>query len=671
LDGKITAIIGASGSGKSTLLYKAGLISAGKHSYCFDGMELNLDKDKELSQLRKTKIGYIFQDNNLIETLSIKENIRLAATIAGNKITDEDIQNYLNYVELRTVNGSCYPKQLSGGEQQRAAIACVLAKQPDLIIADEPTSSLDAGNSEAIINIFAKIAHNENKKIIIATHNEKIYNQADVIYEIRNKQINLIKGKEHFSSPELEHNPILNDLNKLHLPFYMKYAKQTGRKGRLQRRIMVALCATAIAFSSVVYNFGDAFILKQQQFMNLISDREVLVVNVTAPLNSVLDVDEHLSITSGEADAFSQISNVDIVYPYFEFRSAGYDGINDAGVTEARILVTRNDIQQEYNFSADDDHLMDNFCLVPYFPEQTIEKRVKDKSSNSTSGYYISAQLAHLLHIDNLEQDVTLTLTACVPTAQHVTTMQVGEQGGQYDIDIDLSKLTDFEIQIAGILDDGYTNRYSNSGNNVIFGPYANLHEIMEETQADCFKEIALGCKEWAPSAYVVFSKHYTDVEIVRDKVKSINPNFKTASEYQDVKAMNSMIGNIKRGAFSGSLIVLTVILLLMAIIHMNHVLGRKYEIALLKANGLTRRELFMLIMAESVRYVFWVTVISSSISVVLIPAVNFLFADTLVSTNLSVLAINLLVALVSVCIPTLISVITINKYRPDVILRN
>lgn len=669
----MTAIIGESGSGKSTLLYKAGLISAGQHSYSFDGSRLDLDNDEELSQLRKTKIGYIFQDNNLIDALSLKENIRLAATISGSNLTDGDIRNYLNYVGLRAISENSYPRQLSGGEQQRAAIASILAKGPDLIIADEPTSSLDEANSEAIMSIFKRIAHEDGKKIINATHNEKIYNQADVIYAIRDKKTTLIKGSEHFFGSLPKANArIAKPQHKLKMGFYMEYAKQIARKGRVQRRIMLALCATAIAFSSVVYNFGDAFIARQQQFMNTISDREVLVVNMTAPLNLVLDVEENLSIKPADAAAISQVSNVDRVYPYFEFRSAGYDGVNDNRVTDARITVSIKGQPQEYVFyEADGDHDMDKFCMIPYFPEQSIEKRAKSKSSQSEGGYYISSQLAHLLNIEDLDQDVRLHFTACVPVALYETSMQVGEDEGQYNIDIDLSKLTEFEFDVAGILDESYTNRYSNSGNNVIYAPYADMVATMEGVQATYSPNIVQSNKEWSPSAYIVFSKHYSGVKIARDKLASINPNFKTASEYQDVDAMNSMIYSIKKGALLAAFIVLTVILLLMAIIHMNGVLGRKYEIALLKANGLNRRELNKLIMAESLRYVFWVSIVSSFISMVLITAVNFVFDAPLIKASPSVLAINLFVALISVCIPTLISVIFINKYRPDMILRN
>jgi ABC-type lipoprotein export system ATPase subunit/ABC-type lipoprotein release transport system permease subunit len=677
LDGKITAIIGESGSGKSTLLYKAGLISAGQYTYSFDGTTLDLNNDAELSQLRKTKIGYIFQDNNLIETLSLKENICLAATIAGYDVTDEDIRKYLIYVGLNNVNENSYPRQLSGGEQQRAAIASVLAKKPDLIIADEPTSSLDEGNAEAIMQIFQRLAHEDGKKVIIATHNGKVYNQADVIYAIRDKKINLIKGQEQFASsqPGHETNTFLsNSSPKLKMPFYLQYAKRVARKGRVQRRIMLALCATAIAFSSAVYNFGDAFVARQEQFMNIISDREVLAVNMTAPFYPALDMEENLAITPTEAEAIYKISNVDEVYPYFEFTSVDYDVINRAAALDASISVTINGQRQEYVFDeSGNDPFMDRFSLIPYFPEQNITKRVKYKSNNSDGGYYISAQLAHVLHIPDLENDVTLHLTAFVPVALYDTIMNAWEQEQRipYSIDLDLSEMTEFEFKVAGILDDSCINRYSDSGDNLIYAPYADMKATMEGTQANYAADVVSTHKEWSPSAYVVFSKSYSDVEIVRGKLASINPNFEVISEYQDVEAMNTMINNLKSGALTIVLIVLTIILLLMAIIHMNSVLGRKYEIALLKANGLTRRELFRLIMVESFRYISWVTIIASIISMVLIAAVNFVFDMTLTKASPNVLVINLLVALISVCIPTIISVVTINKYRPDAILRN
>ena len=194
LDGKITSIIGESGCGKSSLLYLVGLISANhNYTYSFDGQSLNLGDDKETSLLRKKKIGYIFQENSLIENLTIQENFKTITSLAGIRITNEEIYEYLKYVQL-DISSKCYPRQLSSGERQRVAIACVLSKQPDLIIADEPTSTLDCMNSDLIMKTFKKIAYENNKKIIIATHNEKVFKQTDIIYEISNQTIMLQKG---------------------------------------------------------------------------------------------------------------------------------------------------------------------------------------------------------------------------------------------------------------------------------------------------------------------------------------------------------------------------------------------------------------------------------------------------------------------------------------------
>ena len=165
-DSSITAITGKSGSGKTSLLYLLGLISSNSsYEYTFDGNVIDLNSDSQISQFRKSKISYIFQDNTLIDSLSVKENIDLVSRIAGRPATDAEIEAYLRFVEL-DIDSSIYPKKLSGGEQQRVAVACAIAKNPDLIIADEPTSALDRHNADIIIRILQKYAHGCGKKVV-------------------------------------------------------------------------------------------------------------------------------------------------------------------------------------------------------------------------------------------------------------------------------------------------------------------------------------------------------------------------------------------------------------------------------------------------------------------------------------------------------------------------
>lgn len=179
-DNRITVITGKSGSGKTSLLYLIGLMSSNTgYDYRFDGHSVNLKSDTELGNIRKKQIGYVFQENSLIESLDIADNLRNAAKIAGRTITDDDILDYLNQVHL-AVDRSKYPRMLSGGERQRLAIACAMAKKPDLIVADEPTSALDKENSVLIMKILKAFANEKKKKVVIASHNQMVTDCADV-----------------------------------------------------------------------------------------------------------------------------------------------------------------------------------------------------------------------------------------------------------------------------------------------------------------------------------------------------------------------------------------------------------------------------------------------------------------------------------------------------------
>lgn len=193
-NGNVTTIVGESGIGKTTLLYMIGLISAENFGdYIYNGKNIDLKNDRECSKIRKRNIGYVFQENNLNEKLTIKGNIELSAKIAGIILSEEEINMLLEFVNL-DYNIDEYPSKMSGGEKQRLAIACALSKKPDLVIADEPTSALDANNAVIIMDIFKKYAHMNNKKVIIATHNSYIADESDIKYVIEDKKIKLVKG---------------------------------------------------------------------------------------------------------------------------------------------------------------------------------------------------------------------------------------------------------------------------------------------------------------------------------------------------------------------------------------------------------------------------------------------------------------------------------------------
>jgi putative ABC transport system ATP-binding protein len=169
-EGQFTAIMGPSGSGKSTLMHCiAGLDELSSGSAIIDGTDLSTLKDKSLTELRREKIGFVFQSFNLVPTLTANENIRLPLML-GNKKGDEAwIQKVIDTVHLQD-RLSHRPSELSGGQQQRVAVARALASQPRIIFADEPTGNLDSITGAEILTFMRKAVDDLGQTIVMVTH---------------------------------------------------------------------------------------------------------------------------------------------------------------------------------------------------------------------------------------------------------------------------------------------------------------------------------------------------------------------------------------------------------------------------------------------------------------------------------------------------------------------
>ena len=186
--GKVYAIKGKSGSGKTTLLSLiSGLEKCSEGKIIFDGKDL---KQMNLDEYRSTHIGIVFQSYNLLPYLTALENITLAMDISREKITNpkEKALELMQKVGLDASYANRKILKLSGGEQQRIAIARSLAYDAKMIVADEPTGNLDKDTENDIVKILKNLAQKDNKCIIIVTHSENVCKQADVIYELKKKK---------------------------------------------------------------------------------------------------------------------------------------------------------------------------------------------------------------------------------------------------------------------------------------------------------------------------------------------------------------------------------------------------------------------------------------------------------------------------------------------------
>jgi putative ABC transport system ATP-binding protein len=187
--GKVYAIVGRSGAGKTTLLsLLSGLTSPTDGSILFDGKNVkNIDR----YQYRSRYVGVVFQQFNLLPHLNAVENVELSMRASGKKIENKRRRatELLNKVDLDESLAKRRILKLSGGEQQRVAIARALSFEPDIVLADEPTGNLDLATQDDVMDIFKKLAHEENKCVIIVSHSPEVAASADEIYELASLRV--------------------------------------------------------------------------------------------------------------------------------------------------------------------------------------------------------------------------------------------------------------------------------------------------------------------------------------------------------------------------------------------------------------------------------------------------------------------------------------------------
>lgn len=181
--GELVVIVGPSGAGKTTTLnILGGMDTATSGKVIVDGKDVTKLKGKELIKYRREDIGFVFQFYNLVQNLTAKENIELATEICKNSLEPEEV---IEKVGLKDRKNN-FPSQLSGGEQQRVAIARAIAKNPKLLLCDEPTGALDYKTGKQILKLLQDMARKEKMTVLIITHNTALAPMADKVIHFKN-----------------------------------------------------------------------------------------------------------------------------------------------------------------------------------------------------------------------------------------------------------------------------------------------------------------------------------------------------------------------------------------------------------------------------------------------------------------------------------------------------
>jgi putative ABC transport system ATP-binding protein len=189
-EGSFNVILGQSGAGKTTVLnLLGGMDTLTSGSITVDGEVVSSMNEKKLTTYRRNKIGFVFQFYNLVPNLTALENVQLAEEICDKPLNPKDVLQRVGLAD-RMYN---FPSQMSGGEQQRVSIARALAKNPAIVLCDEPTGALDSGTGRVVLKLIKEVAKDLGKTVIVVTHNAPIADMADCVISMKDGKVKEIK----------------------------------------------------------------------------------------------------------------------------------------------------------------------------------------------------------------------------------------------------------------------------------------------------------------------------------------------------------------------------------------------------------------------------------------------------------------------------------------------
>lgn len=667
--GKVYTIYGKSGVGKSSLLNKIGLLSATDPSvsYFFDGKEIDIENKKSVSVFIAEEVAFVFQGRNLINDLTVFENLRLALNFYD--LSPDEIESKIDTVLADLQISSlkhAYPEDLSGGEEQRVAIARALVTGKTLILADEPTSSLDKENREKVSALLIDLAHKYHKIVLIVSHDEAMIAIGDV--QLHFKDHKLVGNCLILNSDEG-----IKDSKKWSSCLSSSHTKLSVLKHRrpFLPRLLAFFISLVVAIAVTSINFQSLFADKYHQLVNNSLENGFLVINDSLHLQTTKVLDDFLSFDKEEITSISTSQNIQTVNPYIEFLSLGMTFDNSKDYSQLQ-----KNFQPTLTIDGQTRSLTRNFSIQPLYQTNTTQRQIEYFDRSNEKGIYLSEQFISDEKLPNIVSGTTVTLTFYIPISLYESSIE--KEGNILKGDGDLFVKVDKTYPVLGIVKKSYPFEYSPYGN-TLFMNIAEMEELQNEAiQQHPMTKMALDgfpLKSWMPSAIHVLLKDSGAIPEELSRIRAISSQITILSSYENYEEFNKGLTYIRQFLMLLSLVLLILVIAVLSFVFFLLNRPRRFEVGILKSLGYSTQNIVWLFLKELIGYGKIISILASCLLVILsILAMQVLKLEisdvfkfyltsvfTLIGLSVSVLIISSLLPIYTTCRQTVVDTIRKN----------
>lgn len=667
--GKVYTIYGKSGVGKSSLLNKIGLLSATDPSvsYFFDGKEIDIENKKSVSVFIAEEVAFVFQGRNLINDLTVFENLRLALNFYD--LSPDEIESKIDTVLADLQISSlkhAYPEDLSGGEEQRVAIARALVTGKTLILADEPTSSLDKENREKVSALLIDLAYKYHKIVLIVSHDEAMIAIGDV--QLHFKDHKLVGNCLILNSDEG-----IKDSKKWSSCLSSSHTKLSVLKHRrpFLPRLLAFFISLVVAIAVTSINFQSLFADKYHQLVNNSLENGFLVINDSLHLQTTKVLDDFLSFDKEEITSISTSQNIQTVNPYIEFLSLGMTFDNSKDYSQLQ-----KNFQPTLTIDGQTRSLTRNFSIQPLYQTNTTQRQIEYFDRSNEKGIYLSEQFISDEKLPNIVSGTTVTLTFYIPISLYESSIE--KEGNILKGDGDLFVKVDKTYPVLGIVKKSYPFEYSPYGN-TLFMNIAEMEELQNEAiQQHPMTKMALDgfpLKSWMPSAIHVLLKDSGAIPEELSRIRAISSQITILSSYENYEEFNKGLTYIRQFLMLLSLVLLILVIAVLSFVFFLLNRPRRFEVGILKSLGYSTQNIVWLFLKELIGYGKTISILASCLLVILsILAMQVLKLEisdvfkfyltsvfTLIGLSVSVLIISGLLPIYTTCRQTVVDTIRKN----------